>query len=154
MIEEGQSSCLNRCVTHLQPNEMNWALRGIPCCETESSFPLAEIKMQLILVNSLMTNQCSVRRVNEFSPGLQRWQAYKSSRRKCLFIFQLQHHHSEVKGPLKSIEGAFYFLFFFSKMDLFWSLMCILCVYLLTVFPCIQSDFRVIIMHFIMSNTS
>lgn len=41
---------------------MNWALRGIHCCETESSFPLAEIKMQLILVNSLMTNQCSVRR--------------------------------------------------------------------------------------------
>ncbi len=60
--EDGHSSCLNRCVTHLQPNQMNRALRGVHCCETESSFPLAEIKMQLILVNSLMTNQCSARR--------------------------------------------------------------------------------------------
>ncbi len=62
VYEDGHSSCLNRCVTHLQPNQMNRALRGVHCCETESSFPLAEIKMQLILVNSLMTNQCSVRR--------------------------------------------------------------------------------------------
>ncbi len=159
LYEDGHSSCLNRCVTHLQPNQMNRALRGVHCCETESSFPLAEIKMQLILVNSLMTNQCSVRRAEgEIVPVLM------SLHLVCSVDKPINHQEGSVcsfsncsittvrSRSLKTYRGSFLCSLFLNGLVLV-IIVHFMCIFV-DCFPMHQSDFRVIIMHFIMSNAS